>query len=123
MTLGMLGNGLVARRDLEAVARDARAVGSAQEEMKAHAELAALHVADGNLIAAERSLRRAEELVASVEAAEDALEVMLALYELSSRTRPESAAAYLKRCRELLPLARERRPAVRRFEALLGAWS
>ncbi len=112
----LLGNGLLAARDLERILVEAVDLRYPRMEALAALILGKIRKQAGNSAQAEGLLGRAVSVADASQQNDVLFEACLALFQLLRHDRPGSAVAWLRRCRELAPLLPERSPALREFE-------
>ena len=114
----LLGNHLVAQRDLEQLAEEAREQGNRRALLESLAALGALHRDRKRLSAAKRAFEEASQIAVDAEDYEWAFKLCFAAYECCQQSSPREAELLLRRCERYYPLLTARTPAVIRFEAV-----
>jgi len=116
----LLGNALLASKELESAIARAKDLGFPGVEARASLILAKMRVAAKNAAAAETLLLRAASLADACQLNDVLFSAAFELFCLLRNDRPGSAVTWLRRCRELAPLLPGNCPTVQAFERVVA---
>ena len=117
----LLGNELLAARDLQSLVSEARDAGLPHLQSSALANLGILRRQQKKWDAALEALRAAETIAVGEQFNDDAFEIYFEMYLTSRERQDGQASGYLERCAQYHPIIQTRTPRVLEYESLLAA--
>lgn len=114
----LLGNRLIAERDLMALLEESSQAGFPRIEAKAALELAGIRSQTGQDAQSESLLLRCVSVAEASQQHDLHFEGLLALFRLLRRARPGAAVIYFHRCQGLLSVLPSQAPCVQEFRAI-----